>query len=107
MLEILSGYFTSEVFVAALDLWVAARTDAELHAAVSPLEKRIGREAHANAVQLLDLDETLGSNRQLVQATLDLLRGLGLAATLTPDRRRRKKILDAWADVLDTSLVRR
>jgi hypothetical protein len=39
--------------------------------------------------------------RELVQATLDLVRGLGLAATLTDDTARRNRILDQWAAVLD------
>jgi hypothetical protein len=39
--------------------------------------------------------------RELVQATLDLVRGLGLADTITDDAARRKRILDEWAVVLD------
>jgi hypothetical protein len=39
-----------------------------------------------------------------VQATLDLVRGLGLANTLTDDTARRKRILDRWAEVLDSSV---
>lgn len=106
VLELLAGQFTSPVFVAALELWVAARTDPELLAKVAPLERRVGRDAHAHAVSLLEVDESRGQNRQLVQATLDLLRGLGLAATLTDDSTRRASILDAWADTLDRELER-
>ena len=36
-----------------------------------------------------------------MQATLDLVRGLGLANTITDDTARRGRILDAWAEVLD------
>ncbi len=106
VLEILGQHFTSPVFAAALELWVAARTDAELHASVAPLERRIGRETHAYACQLLGVDDELSANRAHVQATLDLLRGLGLAETLTDDSRRRASILDAWADTLDARLAR-
>jgi hypothetical protein len=42
-----------------------------------------------------------------VQATLDLIRGLGLANTISDDRVRRTQILDRWADVLDDELPRR
>ncbi|WP_293785782.1 TetR/AcrR family transcriptional regulator [uncultured Aeromicrobium sp.] len=106
VLEVLSGQFTSPVFFAALELWVAARTDAGLRAQVGDLERRIGRETHAQAVELLGVDEARGRNRQLVQATLDLLRGLGLAATLSDDSTRRAAILDAWATTLDHALER-
>ena len=104
VLDVLAAQFTSPVFFAALELWVAARTDAELHEAVAPLERRLGRETHAHAVQLLDVDETRGCNRALVQATLDLLRGLGLAASLSDDTARRASILDAWAHTLEAGL---
>lgn len=103
-LEILASQFVSPVFFAALELWVAARTDADLQESVGPLERHIGRETHAYAVELLGVDEAAGDNRELVQATLDLLRGLGLAASLTDDTRRRAAILDSWATVLEHEL---
>ena len=104
VLDVLAAQFTSPVFFAALELWVAARTDAELREAVAPLERRMGRETHAHALHLLDVDEGRGANRALVQATLDLLRGLGLAASLSDDTARRDAVLDAWALTLETQL---
>lgn len=104
VLEMLADHFTSDVFSAALELWVAARTDATLLAAVAPLEQRVGRETHRMTVELLGADESVAGTRELVQATLDLVRGLGLANTITDDARRRGRILDRWADVLDKEL---
>jgi AcrR family transcriptional regulator len=104
VLEILSAQFVSPVFFAALELWVAARTDPGLRESVAPLERRVGRDTHAYAVELLAIDEARGDNRRLVQATLDLLRGLGLAASLSDDTRRRAAVLDSWAVVLDHEL---
>jgi AcrR family transcriptional regulator len=104
VLEILSEMYTSPVFFAALELWVAARTDVGLRASVAPLERRVGRETHAYAVELLAVDESRGDNRRLVQATLDLLRGLGLAHSLSDDTARRSAVLDAWAATLDHAL---
>jgi predicted lysophospholipase L1 biosynthesis ABC-type transport system permease subunit len=102
----LADHFTGPVFTAALELWVAARTDAQLLAAVGPLEQRIGRETHRLTVELLGADESAPGTRELVQATLDLVRGLGLADTVTDDARRRGRILDRWAEVLDRDLGR-
>jgi len=102
VLEALADHFTSDVFVAALEIWVAARTDHALLAAVAPLERRLGRETHRLAVEMLGADESRPGVRELVQATLDLLRGLGLADTISDDRRRRARILDQWAETLDT-----
>ncbi len=104
VLDMLADHFTSPVFTAALELWVAARTDPALHQAVGPLEQRIGRETHRYTVELLGVDESQSGMRELVQATLDLVRGLGLANTITDDAARRGRILDEWAKVLDGRL---
>jgi AcrR family transcriptional regulator len=107
VLKMLAEHFTSPVFTAALELWVAARTDPALHAAVEPLEQRIGREIHRRTVELLGVDESRPGARELVQATLDLVRGLGLANTIGDDTARRERILDRWARVLDSGAVAR
>ncbi|GAB3262785.1 TetR family transcriptional regulator [Alteromonas gracilis] len=107
ILDMLAEHFTSPVFTAALELWVAARTDDGLREAVAPLEQRVGRDIHRQTVELLDADEAQPGDRELVQATLDLVRGFGLAGTLTDDRARRGRILDVWAQVLDDRLHRR
>ena len=105
VLQMLADHFTSPVFTAALELWVAARTDETLLAAVAPLEQRVGRETHRLTVELLGADESRPGVRELVQATLDLVRGLGLANTITDDARRRRRILDQWAVTLDDALT--
>ncbi|MGI9085764.1 MAG: TetR/AcrR family transcriptional regulator [Aeromicrobium sp.] len=104
ILDVLAQQFVSPVFFAALELWVAARSDTDLRVAVAPLERRVGRETHAYALEMLGVDESVGHNRELVQGTLDLVRGLGLAAALSDDSRRRDAVLDAWAVMLDHNL---
>jgi AcrR family transcriptional regulator len=104
VLQMLADHFTSPVFSAALELWVAARTDPALLEAVEPLERRVGREAHLLTVEALGADESRPGVRELVQATLDLVRGLGLANTISDDARRRDRILDQWAVTLDEAL---
>jgi AcrR family transcriptional regulator len=106
VLEQLAALFTGPTFSAALELWVAARTDPTLRDAVIDLESRLGRDAHRRTVDALGIDESVPGNRELVQATLDLVRGLGLASTLSDDAARRGRILDRWAEVLDAGLVR-
>ena len=104
VLTVLADHFTSPVFTAALELWVAARTDPALLAAVAPLEQEVGRETHRLTVEALGADERTDGVRELVQGTLDLVRGLGLANTITDDARRRRRILDQWARTLDAAL---
>ena len=105
VLRMLGDHFASPVFIAALELWVAARTDTALLHAVEPLEQKVGRETHRMTVELLGADESRPGVRELVQATLDLVRGLGLAATISDDTRRRNRILDQWARTLDGALA--
>ncbi|GAB3279426.1 TetR/AcrR family transcriptional regulator [Parasphingorhabdus pacifica] len=106
VLEMMARFYVSPVFTAALELWVAARTDEQLHALVVPLEHKLGREAHRLTVELLDADESRPGVREAVQATLDLARGLGLADLLTDDGVRRRRILRQWARTLDHTLAR-
>lgn len=106
VLGLMAEYVTSPFFTAALELWVAARSDAQLLEAVGPLEIETGRELHRIAIDLLGVDETRPGVRELIQATLDLLRGLGLANTLGDDSHRRNRILDQWARTLDLALDR-
>ncbi|WP_238998540.1 TetR/AcrR family transcriptional regulator [Nocardioides limicola] len=104
VLHMLGDHFAGPVFTAALELWVAARTDPQLLTELAPLENRLGRETHRLTVDLLGVDESKPGLRELVQATLDLVRGLGLANTISDDRRRRSRILDQWATTLDAAL---
>jgi AcrR family transcriptional regulator len=107
VLDVLADLFAGPLFLAAAELWLAARTDPALRDAVADLESRVGRETHRSTVVALDVDETLPGNRELVQATLDLMRGLGLANLVTDDAARRDRILDQWAATLDDALRRK
>ncbi|HZN73505.1 MAG TPA: TetR/AcrR family transcriptional regulator [Micromonosporaceae bacterium] len=104
VVDMLATAFTGPLFVAALEVWVAARTDAELRAALIPVEARVGREMHRLTVELLGADERRPGVREAVQATLDLLRGLGVANLLSDDSRRRRALLTTWKRQLATVL---
>jgi AcrR family transcriptional regulator len=104
VIDLFVASFTGPLFAAALELWVAARTDAELRRALVPLEARVGRAMHGLAVDLLGVDESRPGVRPAVQATLDLLRGLGVANMLGDDSARRDGILTAWKSHLVAQL---
>jgi AcrR family transcriptional regulator len=104
--ELLATAFTGPLYVAALEVWVAARTDPPLRAALVPLEARVGREMHHLAVDLFGADESRPRVREAVQATLDLLRGLGVANLLSDDSPRRRAILAMWTGQLSRLLER-
>jgi AcrR family transcriptional regulator len=105
VLELLADFSTGPLYVAALEVWVAARTDEVLRAALVPIEARLGRELHRVTVELLGADESVPGVRETVQATLDLVRGLGVANLLTDDSARRTRLLRVWATTLDGTLA--
>jgi AcrR family transcriptional regulator len=104
VVERLVEYYTGPMFKAALQVWTAAAADPELRDRIVPLEEKFGRRAHQMAVDNLGVDDSDPTVHRLVQATLDLARGLGLADLLTDDTRRRSEVVRAWADVLDVAM---
>ncbi|MFC9787194.1 TetR/AcrR family transcriptional regulator [Rhodococcus sp. NPDC127528] len=97
-------YFTGPLFRAALQVWTAAAADDALRQRVVPLEAKFGRVAHRVTVELLGADDTDPVAHRLVQATLDLARGLGLADVLTDDSVRRSHIIRQWSVTLEAVL---
>jgi AcrR family transcriptional regulator len=104
VVDMLLNLYVGTLFQAALHLWVAASTDEALRRTLVPLEARVGREAHRVAVELLDVDESHPGVREMVQATLDLARGLGLANLLTDDTNRRKQIVQQWTRMVEPAV---
>ncbi|GAB3210054.1 TetR/AcrR family transcriptional regulator [Marinactinospora thermotolerans] len=105
VVELLVDSYVGPEFAAALQLWAAAANDARLRADVLPLEEHVGRESHRLALDLLGVDESASGVREIVQATLDLARGLGLAGLLADDRARRRRIVQRWARALERELA--
>ncbi|MFB7642984.1 TetR/AcrR family transcriptional regulator [Streptomyces sp. NPDC056084] len=101
----LVGLYTGPLFRAALHLWVAAANEPQLHARVTDLEAKVGRESHRIAVELLGADESVPGVRETVQGFLDMARGLGLANLLTDDAARRERVVAQWAVLLDAALA--
>lgn len=97
-LELLADTFTGPLFLAALELWVAARTDPGLRAALVPLERSVNEAMTALAQDLL------GASATDAELTLELVRGLGLAVLFNSPAtvaRRRRRLLARWSDLLE------
>ena len=80
-------------FAAALELWVAARTDADLRRALLPLQERIYGTVHRSVTALAGADHPRAP--MLVQFTIDLLTGSHLAGILRP-RAGTSAVVEAW-----------
>lgn len=97
-------YYTGPMFKAALHVWTAAAADPALKQRIVPLEAKFGRVAHVMTAQALGVTKEDRHGHELVQATLDLARGLGLADMLTDDSGRRRQVTKRWARTLDQAL---
>ena len=106
VVEMVVDMHTGELFHAALALWVASAAEPQLRKRVVTLETRVGRQVYGATVQLLGVDDQNPGVRPLIQATIDMARGLGLANLLGDDRRRRSPIIAQWSELLDGALRR-
>lgn len=105
--ECLVEVYAGELFGAALQVWSVAAVDPGVLEVVAPLERRFAREAHALALRLLEVHDDDPHVRALVQATLDMCRGLALAGVLSDDTTRRSFVVRAWSEQLSRGLGRR
>jgi hypothetical protein len=100
-LDIMWSTFSGPLFTAALELWIAARTDPELAEHLLPAEREIGRGARATARQLCsgpDLDRAL-------ELAANTMRGIALQQVLNPSRTRCERQLDFLKQTLSTHLT--
>lgn len=84
-------------YAVALELWVAARTDADLREALLPLQQRVFATVHHGVTSLVGDEHPRRS--MLVQFTIDLLTGSHLAGILAP-RTGTTAVVEAWKEVL-------
>jgi hypothetical protein len=94
-LEVLADAFSGPLFYAALELWVAARTDPVLHAATVPLERKVSEALEFGSAELFG--DRFDS--ESVELTIELVRGLAVSAlfrTSEADDALRARLLPAW-----------
>lgn len=104
-IDLLWEAYSGTLSTAAVELWVAARTDRELRATLRPVDRALG---HAT-LQLYreaagDLPEP--EVETLLLLSVNLVRGLALDAMIGGDAGRRARLLEEWkAAVLDRYLA--
>ena len=100
LVQRLLAYYASKDFKAALQIWAASTGEPELRERLIPIEERFARALYDRAVEVLDADTSDERTHRLIQTTLDLARGLGLADVLRDDVKRRQSISKFWASEL-------
>ncbi|MFD5057945.1 hypothetical protein [Streptomyces sp. NPDC058394] len=85
-------------FLAGLELWLAARTDPELKAALLPAEREVGAAQRAVISDILGPDVTAREDFALLcESLLVLHRGLALTSVLREDPAFEDELLRLWA----------
>lgn len=92
-------------FFAALELWVAARTDAELRAALLPTQERLFRALHDGLLAVLGPEHGEDPRAAtLVEFTIDALTGLSMTTMLVDRPEQRALLLARWKRALGVLL---
>lgn len=104
LLDLVWESFSGPLFYAALELWVAARTDAELHGCVVRFERNLGRGMAELWREVAgDLAEAARFGAVL-ELTLHLVRGMALQKILREDDAARRRLLAVWKNLAETHL---
>jgi AcrR family transcriptional regulator len=95
VVDLLWAGYSGALATAATELWVAARTDPALRAAIRPVDRALGRAA-LDGVAALVGDLPKEQVETLFWLTVNLSRGLALDAELGGAPARRKQLLEEW-----------
>ncbi|MGP3706192.1 TetR/AcrR family transcriptional regulator [Gordonia paraffinivorans] len=99
-LEVLIEAFSGPLFDAALELWVAARTDVNLRTAMIPLEKKVSDALAVGGAELFGDRYT----PEELELSIELARGLAVSRILRSpeaDREYIDRLLPIWKDLLN------
>lgn len=102
--DLIWGDLQSPVFLAVLELWLAARTDDDLRDALVPVERVVFESVHRAVTSIVADDDPRVPT--LVQFTIDLLTGSTMTTLLVDDDRPQLMLLDRWRRALPVLLGR-
>lgn len=93
-IDLLWRAYSGTLSTAAVELWVAARTDPELRRTLLPVDRALGHATLEFYRTIMDADDERLTT--LVLLTVNLVRGLALDAMIGGGERRRQALLDEW-----------
>lgn len=93
-IDMLWRAYSGTLSTAAVELWVAARTDPELRRTLLPVDRALGHATLEFYRSIMAGDED--RVKTMVLLTVNLVRGLALDAMIGGDERRRAALLDEW-----------
>jgi AcrR family transcriptional regulator len=103
--EALHTVMRQPTFIAGLELWMAARTDPDLRAALTPGARRTGRELRQLFAAVLGRDEGDPQVVVFVGGLLALLRGLAVGAVLRDRPGVERAVVATWVTTAQTRVA--
>lgn len=88
--------YSGTLSTAAVELWVAARTDPELRRSLLPVDRALGHATLQFYRQIVGQDVDEQRAETLLLLTVNLIRGLALDAMMGGDATRRTTLLTEW-----------
>ncbi len=88
--------YSGTLSTAAVELWVAARTDPELRRSLLPVDRALGHATLQFYRQIIGEDADEQRTETLLLLTVNLIRGLALDAMIGGDEKRRTALLREW-----------
>jgi AcrR family transcriptional regulator len=96
--------YSGTLSTAAVELWVAARTDPELRRSLQPVDRALGHATLQFYRQVIGTDDNGAVDQQhaetLLLLTVNLIRGLALDAMIGGDETRRTALLSEWKSLM-------
>ena len=94
--------FDGTLFTAAMELWVAARTDAELRAALLPYERGLGLQLRRLCAEVLGPELSHHPRADVAyRLLLTSMRGQAMRYVLEPEAPRDERMLQTWYEMLE------
>jgi AcrR family transcriptional regulator len=106
-LDAIWASFSGPLFEAALELWVAARSDKALRANLVRFERQVGRAMAQLFGELAGHDSQRGREfGALLELTFHMMRGMALQRILRDDDTERRRLFELWKRLVSESLGR-
>ena len=104
-LDAIWASFSGPLFAAALELWVAARSDRELRQNLVRFERQVGRAMAQLFGELAGHDSQRGREfGALLELTFHVMRGMALQRILRDDDTERRRLFEIWKRLVSQSL---
>ncbi|HYQ67935.1 TetR/AcrR family transcriptional regulator [Actinophytocola sp.] len=99
-IDLLWRAYSGTLSTAAVELWVAARTDPELRRTLLPVDRALGHSTLELYRSLMGAEVDDDRLKTLVLLTVNLVRGLALDAMIGGDEGRRALLLSEWKSLV-------